>query len=826
MDDLLPSYESAIHQDPWALVAQYLPSETLCCAALVCRAWHGIMTPQLWGNPASHFGVQNDTVYVALTRFKRILPYVRPSVRDLTHTLQFPPAHAEIYGGPHAEWLRDCLEYLPRLQCLLVNGLPFFDHSALLCLRHTSLKRRTQYSPPDPVYGLRLLDASGCSNATSMGLAEALRHVPSLVSLDLSRTPAAKDESVMSKLRYLVNLRLLSLKGLGLKDADFELIARSIGTRVRSLEVSDNYLTDTSARLLLEHCVKEDAIENHRTLGPLSPVEHDRLNGDVDSFESENVVGHVRRKLTTGFVGSLAVEDARDVGITHLYLSKNAFTVEGVSGLLRSKRVQVLDIGTLATVLERPYSSGTFESAGELELPGVAKLTPTLSRYAAAKLKYLRINYEVVTEDAPSDAIASPRAELGGDPGRHTPSNAHELEAFATPTPELDTEDTAIFELSGESNHPTELSGESSLMTDRPKMTSTAGASRNVKGRSIHAPTIEVTAETHEVKRGAAYAPEPVHLDCPPSPVSPLQSPHKFQFPTFQESRHDSALLSPLLPTSADRGRLSISKGTPNRSRHNSIHYVEDRQARLDHRQSQENCLHPGMIPKVHTLVLTDVPTSTSNPEVVKRLIQYIDDAAEEAAIARQRARHTYVLPPGRTRATAEREYAHNLFGLRRLVLEMAPPRAAPKKVSSSWRAYPTKSSTEDADSEAFWEAATYDFSFFGDEECGLPDLEPGRTVPLTAMSGLELAPERPKPPLQAKPDVGSRPLFDVVSEISKFRKEQKAIYNNLLVMGEYEPEVEGYWPGDVTVIRKAADQDAGELDCYGNRYESGWYYR
>lgn len=63
MDDLLPSYENSIHQDPWALVAQYLPSETLCSAALVCQAWHLIMTPQLWGNPASHFGVQNDTVY-------------------------------------------------------------------------------------------------------------------------------------------------------------------------------------------------------------------------------------------------------------------------------------------------------------------------------------------------------------------------------------------------------------------------------------------------------------------------------------------------------------------------------------------------------------------------------------------------------------------------------------------------------------------------------------------------------------------------------------------------------------------------------------------
>jgi hypothetical protein len=63
MDDLLPSYESAIKQDPWELIARYLPSKDLCSSALVCQKWHAIFTPELWGNPASHFGVQNDTVY-------------------------------------------------------------------------------------------------------------------------------------------------------------------------------------------------------------------------------------------------------------------------------------------------------------------------------------------------------------------------------------------------------------------------------------------------------------------------------------------------------------------------------------------------------------------------------------------------------------------------------------------------------------------------------------------------------------------------------------------------------------------------------------------
>ncbi|KAF1841763.1 uncharacterized protein K460DRAFT_379770 [Cucurbitaria berberidis CBS 394.84] len=823
MDDLLPSYESAIQRNPWALISRYLPSADLCSAALVCREWHKTFTPNLWGSPASHFGVQNDTVYVALTRFKRTLPYVRPFVRELTHTLHFPPAHAEIYGGPHAEWLRDCLEYLPRLQCLIVDGLPFFDHASLLNLRHASLRWRASHSHAFPVFGLRLLDASGCTNATSTGLAEALPHFPDLVSLDLSRTPAAKDEMVLINLKYLRNLRVLSLKSLSLKDSDVAIIVRSIGTRVRSLDVGNNHLTDGSARLLLEYCMKEMTVEAHVTRGPLPPVEHARIGGSIDAFETENIVSHLRKKLTEGFVGSLAIEEARDAGITHLYLSSNAVTVEGISGLLRSTRLQVLDIGILPGLLRNPVHTSSGELDSDLQLPGVAKLTSILSEFASAKLKYLRVNYEVITEDAPQEAVPSPRAELSGDLGVYAPSNAHELEAVETPTPELDSTDTAITELAGDSLYATELPGSSPY-----NLPSTQGANSPNKA-TTRTPTIEVTSEPQLVKRGAAYAPEPVLVDSSLPPVTSSSYNNESERSLSASNSFDvHQCLSPIL-SSSDVDVVNPSISSPRtRSRNNSTHYVEDRRARLDLRQSQENRLHPGMLPKVHTLVLTDVPILTTNGEIINRLIQYIKDAAEEASIARQRAGHTYILPPGRSRAIAEREYARSLFALQRIVLELVPPQAAPKKISTSWRAYPTKSSTEDADSEAFWEAATHDFSFFGDEECGLPTLEPGRTLPLTAMSGLELAPHHSMPPRKPRvPESSYRPLLDVVGEIAKFRKERKAAFENLVRMGgEVEPDVEGYWPGDITVVRKPANPDAGELDCYGNRYESGWYYR
>ncbi|PSN63181.1 hypothetical protein BS50DRAFT_623982 [Corynespora cassiicola Philippines] len=806
MDDSLPSYESVIEQNPWELIAHYLPSDDLCSAALVCQKWHEIFTPRLWGNPASHFGVENDTVYVALTRFKRTLYWARLYVRELTHTLHLPPAHAEIYGGPHAEWLRDCLERLPRLQCLIVNGLPFFDHASLLTMRHQSLWAQSFRPNVYPIYGLRLLDASGCKNATSTGLAEALPHFPDLVSLDLSKTYAAKDESVFDKLRYLRNLRILKLKGLGLKDTDFAIIAASITTRVRSLDVSDNNLTDASMRTLVDRCLKEKLYQAHETRAPLPPVSDSRPNAELDIFGTEDLDSHLRNKLTQGFVGSLAVEDARDIGITHLYASRNPITVEAVSGLLRSGRLQVLDVGTLPTAFERPrdpYAEGPEE---DILLPGVEKLTPTLAEFASEKLTFLRINYKVITEDAPFEATSSPRAELEGDGAVYIAANAHELEAVEPPLPELDPTEAAIFELPGDSVQPKELSDTSQSSGTNTRMDSP---------HSMQPPSIEVTSEP-QVKRGPAYAPEPVTSERILSPVSPLLD--------------ASGGLSPIMSPVTDRSPSPIDDGEgrrASRSRHNSTYFVEDRRARLDIRQSHENRLHPGMIPKLRTLVLTDVPTKTYDRKVIDRLIQFIKDCAEETEIAKLRANHTYMLPPGRSRSIAEREYARSLFALQRIIFEMAPPQVTPKKISTSWRAYPTKSSTEDADSEAFWEAATHDFSFFGDEECGLPNAEPGRPPPLMAMSGLQLAPKRPAPPPRPRqPEPQYQPLLDVVAEVGAFRRDRKAAYAAVSQLGEAEPSVEGHWAGDITVVRKPVNPVGAHVDYYGNRYEAGYLYR
>lgn len=658
-----------------------------------------------------------------------------------------------------------------------------------------------------------------------MGLAEALPHFPDLVSLDLSKTAAARDKAVLSTFKYLRNLRVLNLRGIGIKDEEFSVVAHAINSRVRSLDISNNLLTDTSVRLLLELCLKERVVVTHTSRGPLAPVENANPPDEPETFESENLVGHLRKKLTGGFIGSLSIEETSDVGISHLYLSSNAITVEGISALLRSRRLQVLDVGILPAVVTHPSTLSLETPNDDLELPSVSKLTPVLAGYASSRLRYLRINYELVTEDAPFETPNSPRAELTGDLGIYKPSDAHELEAVEPPTPELDSIPIAVHEVPGDSSHLVELPGSpvtpQHAENDRPESELADGERRNA-----NVPKICVTLQSLQINRDPACAPEVIHVDSPLSPLSPLGN--GTYRPNAAANRYD--LGEHLSSSTSTHGSSTLDQATPKtttRSRGNSFYYIEDRKVRLDFRQASEPRLHPGMLPKLHTLVLTDVPIMTSNREIIHRIIRFIKDAAEEASIAKQRARHTYVLPPGRRRAIAEEEYARNQFALRRVVLEMAAPQSAPKKISSSWRAYPTKSTTEDADSEAFWEAATHDFSFFDDEECGQPGREPGLTLPLAAMSGLELAPSHRVPSEEPrKATLDTDPLVDVVAEIGKFRRERKAAYSNLVEMGETEPDVEGYWPGDITVLRKPVDTEAGELDCYGNRYELGWFYR
>lgn len=828
MNDVLPSYEAANARDYWPIVAQYIPSRDLCAAALVCREWHRIFTRQLWGNPASHFGVENDVVYVALVRFKRTLSWARLSTRELTHTLHFPPAHAEIYDGPHSDWLRDVLERLPRLQSLIVHGLPFFDHGALITLRRPSNLRLSSLSDSlprmnhdFPLFWLRYLDASACNNATYSGLAEALRHFPALLYLDLSKTKSAKGADVLSILKFCHSLRILKLRSLALKDAEIEALAVAVKTRLKSLDIRDNQLTDASARLLLDNCfnIKARSWVNRSCApsidpdqfppspaSPSTPMQTPLLFDQYDRVDLDEVL---RAKLVGEFSGSAFINDVYTDGITHLYISGNHLTVEGISGLLHSKKLHVFDAGTVArglTKKPRPPSLLSFEESGPQEdfaMPGAEKLTPVIKKYASARLTYLRVNHAVITEETAAADLTVGRAEMEGDLGIYAPSTAHELDGF-NEVHEAPTDSRSIHEMPANEALTAEVPAYENQVFELP---GDLPASPPLKPQVVVNPP-----ETPETRRGSDIAADLA------SAATQL---------SLSSEGADAPEPTDTLQT------LSSESGHPTRPRRSSSLAAGDRRARLEFRQSNEAHLHPSMLPATETLVLTDVPPSTTAPEVPQRLIQFIKDCAEETHIAALAAKGAYALPPGRDRQLAEREYVRSLFALRRIVLEMAPPDDpdANRKPTSAWRLYPSKSSTEDADTEAFWSAAERDFSFFGDEECGVPSREPGRALPLADMAEkVVFVPEGPAPPPVLLQQQQQTRVFDVVAQLSAFRRDRKAAHAAAVVHGgeAEQPQVEGHWEGEITVVRRPVEERSGdgEVDCYGNYYEKGYNYR
>ncbi|KAK5124437.1 hypothetical protein LTR85_001654 [Meristemomyces frigidus] len=828
MEAAPPSYEKATLIDYWDIIARYVPSNDLCSAALVCSRWHATFAPHLWGNPASHFGIENDRVYVALTRFKRTLQTARLLVRSLTHTVHLPPAHAEIYNGPHADWLRDILDRLPNLQSLIVRGLPFFDHASLQALRH-ALPKRTENQPPPgvielpasngyafqalstslPSFGLRLLDASRCSNVTAHGLAQALGRFETLLYLDLSFTYPAQDPRVLATLRRLTGLQVLKLRGISLSDSSLETLAQAIGLRVRSLDIRDNRISDRGVRTLLDHCFASGSLG---PAGGRSPSLLPYLGSEMlEIYQGEDFESYLRKAFTGSFVSRLAIEDVPEGGITHLYVAGNDLTAEGASGLVRSGRLHVLDVASVRSDFARhPSLTGRTDNDSDIEMPGVEKLTSVLWRHASADLTFLRVGHSLITRDAPNvhpDEVVQGRVELADTALPDLPTHAAELdgtsmqfEAF-----ELPTETSPRYELPGD---PMQFVV-SPAINDSPHIL-------NEDGRASAA------------RRGSAFAPEVVDpLSSETERVNLLSPVSALGEGTLAGAFCSMTPISPGTPTMPPQ--VTATYGRRPRS-FSSV--ADERRARLTAHTAGSHNLHPAMLPHLSTLMLTDVPSHAEDEETADRLVQFIKQCAEEARLATAQAKLDYALPPGRRgHASALKHSANKIFALKRLVLELAPEQGHRKSSKASpWQHIATKSMTNDRDSEALWSAAETDFSFFGDgEECGLPSLEPRRSANNFGSNEKEVSfgtgPVSPRN--GGAVELPLEPKYDTVARLSSFRKERKLAHQRSIAAGAVDPETEGYWDGLVQVVRQGGgSRNDEEVDYYGNRFVGGWLYR
>jgi hypothetical protein len=770
----------------------------------------------------------------------------RTKVRQLTHTIHLPPAQSELYDGPKAEWLRDVLEYLPNLQSLIVSELPFFDHSALIALRYHGNARDSPSTNGFPTYPLRLLIGTKCANTTSSGLAEALLHLPNLTFLDLSDTTPAKDRNVLSSFRFMRGLKVLKLRHLGLRDDDIEALAPGLNLKIRSLDVRDNRLTDRSIRSLLTHCfhttnnihavyrrasIARQADEDWPSGGP--PV-HTRI---LEEFRGDDLDERLVKKLTGAVVGRLASEDLPQSGLSHLYIANNHITMEGVAAVVRTENLHVLDAGSVDTIKALGYRRPLDASISRNSvIPGAEKLVPVLEDHARANLTSLRIHHALVTSPAAqNDDIATwelagtevtraaflPELETSGHTTRHEISSRDQIPN------ELDAE-LPVYELAGSTPaHCYEMPA-APVQGTQPLACDTESA------------MLEVGSP--EVRTGASFAPEVVVCETEQTSTPTV--------PAFTDPWGSSAAESINSP-SQEQQTSKFEEDTAT-----AIAKIVARRQELRHGvKDAARGLLPGMIPSLQTLVLTDIPTTDDpNNTIVTALKHFVSECALETHLASTQAclEEPSLYMPGEPRSSHQQYRANELFGLRHIVLEIASeqqPTLRPRSMSNNSLPLPgpssslghrfkafdqrNRSSTGDPDTEQFWSAQEDDFTFFGEEECGLPVRDPNLRVPRSVM-GQKMA--------VVEPDghVGSSPLsspapsrleipsirksgnrMNVVSELAKWRADRKETARRFGGNGIF---VEGYWKGDIKVVRPHGC-NKGFVDWYGNYFERSYYY-
>ncbi|KAI9652150.1 MAG: hypothetical protein M1831_007182 [Alyxoria varia] len=597
-----------------------------------------------------------------------------------------PPAHTENYDGPHPDWLRDLIISLPRLQSLIVDQLPFFDHSALLELRYWGKASNSQL----PSFPLALLSAEGCRNATYIGLSEALERFRSLVFLNLSGLPAARSQAVLLQLSRLQHLQVLRLGYIGLDDGDLETIARNVSLQLRCLDVRHNRLTDASTVSLATHCFKTVSPQTteHASVPSLSTDQH---RHSLVQVQDENFEEHLYRRLVDGNSDYLCDVGHTSTGITHLHVTGNYLTQKGISTLIQTSCLRVLDAGDI--MIQGKYREAAPVGQDEIPENGSETLIPLLSEYVSSRMRYLRIHHSLVT------AIPPYQAQIVSDQMNFDPN----------------TNDSEIYGMTSKD------------LTTTQSYNATRNTSSKVSGKSY-------------------------------------------------------------------------------------LELVNDRKHRFNRGKMSAHALLPTMMSNLRSLVLTGVPQLSASPEIHSRIIDLVKACADELHLARKEARASYACPPGRARRVYEMDCVKSIFALERIVLEMEDTKARhSRRAPASWRVEPAYSATEDPDSEAYWAVAQHDFSFFANEEPESTVLN-NKNVRWTsgAPSLAECHDESTSPEskrLEAEDRDSKKPLFDVISEISKFRRERRIAFVSLRSQSPDATFVEGYWDGAIQVVRPGASE-------------------
>jgi hypothetical protein len=307
-----------------------------------------------------------------------------------------------MYSRLEPDWLRDILVLLPNLQIFNVSNFGFFDHKAL-----ASLKKGVVEPSDGNKFGLRYMDASYCLNTTPVSLVMALKFLPNLVYLDLSGTSGVNYPTTLTQIAsstMLPHLQILKLQNCKLEDHHIELLATGLGTRVWSLDLRKNFLTDKTAAMLLDYCFLPPEYSRTSSYGNGLGSDEDDEDEEYDQpppdftgqpnvayrlhFKDDQQKEIVSRLAELSQIGHQStIDDNPRTGLTHLYIADNTLSMSGASNLLKPTRLKALDCGSLRSLNN---------TAQEIQ-----DLVQTLSQHANRRLHRLRIDHRIVTGSVP-----------------------------------------------------------------------------------------------------------------------------------------------------------------------------------------------------------------------------------------------------------------------------------------------------------------------------------------------------------------------------------------------------------------------------------------
>ena len=695
----------------------------------------------------------------------------------------------------------------------------------------------------DTKYGLRLLIASHCENTTAASLTKALFHFPDLIYLDLSSTQGSRNPNVLRQIGTLTQLNVLKMKNCGLRDYDIDLL--TLSSRLRSLDVSDNYLTERGICTLMERLPA--ASLNFKDLS-IAPRPRYGTNTKRPTLQKL-----VSSRLISGPDGHLLIEEDLPTTFADLYLAGNFITMDELSRILSYPSIEYLDCGSLSCS-QRPDQLLSPGSPGSdrrrFSVQEIDRLSPALFTEAFRNIRSLRIHHSVVTsfpfsgEDLP---VAEQCFELHSEDLRYELDSAeivnHGLvfeldDTSVTVTPEPP--EVAAAEEPKESPGPDESSGapdaaeSTANQQDHPKEPTEevhatfespddvgANSTMSVSVRSQNNGTNGVNKSTEPSSVARKNLPPMISISAHSTPVHQVHPIHPVHVVNHQHPLHHTPPTSlPHGPTSAGQGPTSVPHGPetfrykysagedrrwheaaqskPKADLKELVEEIKQRRHRTEARERHPGRFKPSMLPNLKVLTLTDVPSTTRRRNVIEALTLFMQECAEEEEITKLEELERRVV----------QDPSHNppsgcgISKLQRLVLEMtaAPDPVEPPRSPKSKRNSFTKSSTEDADSESFMEASETDFSFFGEDDGGLLVSEGRIDAPRRIDDGMIV-----NGFLRTPTDTGHS--MDVVSELSGFRREKRAMHEADVKYGR--PKIEsallGYWIGEVKVVKTFA---------------------